>query len=108
MDAEGIQENTGTTKIIIRDGVFAFVQTADHALGAPITTGEYRGSGDHVIFKSLRPLFNEIETPSIRWSFDGQKLHLEFENCGHLDEIEPHLCEGIRVLYETHPWTKIG
>jgi peptide/nickel transport system substrate-binding protein len=106
-DLEGIQENTGTINIVMRDGVFAYIATADHALGAPISTGEYRGSGNRVIFHSLRPVFNELETPPIRWSFDGEKLHLRFENCGELNELEPHLCDVIRVLYEAHPWVKM-
>jgi peptide/nickel transport system substrate-binding protein len=106
-DPEGIKENTGTTNIVMRDGVFAFIGTANHALGAPITTGEYRGSGNRVIFESLRPIFNELTTPPIRWSLEGEKLFLRFEGCGELNQLEPHLCSFIRVFFEAHPWAKI-
>jgi peptide/nickel transport system substrate-binding protein len=107
-DNEGVQENTGTTKIVIRDGTFATISSAHHILEAPVTTGEYRGSDNHVVFEALRPFANKLVTPSMRWSLDGEELHLKFEDCGNLNKLEPHLCDSIKVLYEAHPWVKIG
>ncbi|MEA2497653.1 MAG: hypothetical protein QOH26_58, partial [Actinomycetota bacterium] len=38
---------------------------------------------------------------------DGEQLHLRFEGCGKLNQLEPHLCANIRLLYEAHPWDKV-
>ena len=42
-------------------------------------------------------------------SFDGTALHFHFLSCAGLHDPEnPGFCNDIRVLYEAHPWVKMG
>jgi peptide/nickel transport system substrate-binding protein len=108
-DPDGLLENTGTFTATLRDGQFESVQTGDHAYFAPIGLGHYRGSGDTVRFSTDRPAFNLLTTPPMRWSFDGRTLHFTFLSCQGLhDPKNPTFCNDIRVVYEAHPWVKVG
>jgi len=110
-DPGGVDEDTGIITISLRGGWFETVQSADHPVDNPIGVGTYTGSGDRVVFDLLEPSYNAISTPDMRWTFDGHALHLTFLGCGNLDHLDPnapHLCDDIRVLYEAHPWEKVG
>jgi hypothetical protein len=111
IDPDGIRENSGTYTIYLRDGTFVVVATADHPLFNPIFTGIYEGTGDQVMFTSQRAIFNAIEQPTERWTFDGTHLRFELASCrdlATLDPENPSLCQGLRTLYEAHPWEKVA
>ena len=110
-DPGSIDENTGTTKIYLRNGWFEFVQTADHPIFNVINVGTYRGEGNRVGFTVTGPEWNAISTPPMRWRLDGGALHFRFLGCGNLNTLDPHaphLCDDIKVFYEAHPWVKVG
>lgn len=111
LEPPAIAELTGTTKVIVQDGAFAFITTADHPIEDPVAVGSYHGSGSSVRFEIEWPSYNALSTPPMRWSFDGRALHLRFLGCGNLNRLDPrapHLCEEFRSTFEAHPWVKIG
>jgi peptide/nickel transport system substrate-binding protein len=111
-DPEGVEENTGTVTITLRpDGWFESWQRADHPLYHPLNVGTYTGSGDTVTFDTIAFVDNAIATPPMRWTFDGQALHFTFLGCGNLNRLDPqnpHLCDDIKIVFEAHPWDKVG
>ena len=110
-EPDDVRENTGEVTIYLRDGRWETVQTATHRLYNPINIGTYTGRGHRVVFSSTAPEVNVISTPPMRWTFDGHELRLKFLSCGKLNTLDPnntHLCRGISILYEAHPWVKIG
>jgi ABC-type transport system substrate-binding protein len=108
-DPAGLEENTGTVTIFLRKGLFRSVQSANHPIFNPVTVGRYTGSGDRVVFEGLASSGGTITTPPIRWTFDGSALHLTFLSCAGLhDPGNPSFCSDTRVLYEAHPWVKVG
>jgi hypothetical protein len=72
-DPGGVDENTGTTTISLRGGWFETIQSADHPVDNPIGVGTYTGTGDRVVFDLLEPSYNAINTPDMRWTFDGHR-----------------------------------
>ena len=72
-DPGGVDENTGTTTISLRGGWFETIQSADHPVYNPIGVGTYTGTGDRVVFDLLEPSYNAINTPDMRWTFDGHR-----------------------------------
>jgi hypothetical protein len=64
-----------------------------------------------VVFTTTAPVENAIATPPMRWTFDGHSLRFRFLGCGKLNTLDPHaphLCQDIKVLYQAHPWVKVG
>jgi peptide/nickel transport system substrate-binding protein len=112
IDPDGIDENTGTTTITLwPDGWFETWQRADHPIYHPINVGTFTGMGNTVTFTTVAFAGNALTTPPMRWTFDGQALHLTFLGCGNLNQLDPeapHLCDDIRAFYEAHPWEKVG
>jgi peptide/nickel transport system substrate-binding protein len=110
-DPDSLRENTGSFTISLHGGRFELMESADHKFYAPLNLGRYSGTGDTVVFTTDQPTFNQLTTPSMRWTFDGHALHFTFLGCGDLDTADPqnaHLCEDIKVLYEAHRWEKVG
>jgi len=108
-DPDSLRENTGTITITLRGGRFVLSETADHPFYAPLDLGRYAGTGDTVTFTTDQPTFNQLTTPPMRWSFDGSALHFTFLSCAGLHDPEnPNFCDSIKVLYEAHPWVKVG
>jgi hypothetical protein len=108
-DPQGLDEGTGTFTIFLRDGMYRFVQDADHPIFDPLSVGRYYGSGDQVVFEGIASSGGTILTPPMRWTFDGASLHFTFLSCEGLDDPEnPAFCDDTKVLYEAHPWVKVG
>jgi peptide/nickel transport system substrate-binding protein len=110
-DPSGVDENTGTQTITLRGGWFEMISTADHPIFKPINVGTYGGTGHRVVFTTTAPVENAIATPPMRWTFDGHSLRFRFLGCGKLNTLDPHaphLCQDIKVLYQAHPWVKVG
>jgi peptide/nickel transport system substrate-binding protein len=109
-DRGGILENTGTTTAYLRNGLFEFVQRADHEIENPISVGTYQGRGDQVTFHVQQPTFNALTIPKASWRLNGRALRIKLLNCGDLDQLDPsgHLCKDIRAVYEAHPWMKVA
>ena len=110
VDPGGIDEYTGTVTITLRpDGWFESWARADHTISHPISVGIYEGSGDTVTFKTVAFAGNILTTPPMRWSLEGTSLRFAFLSCAGLHDPEnPGFCNDIRVLYEAHPWVRIG
>jgi hypothetical protein len=108
-DPASLVENTGTTTIYIRNGLFRSVRTADHTIANPMTVGRYTGSGERVVFEGLASGGGIVTTPPMRWTFDGTALHFTFLSCAGLHDPEnPAFCADMRVIYEAHPWVKMA
>jgi peptide/nickel transport system substrate-binding protein len=108
-DPGSVQEDTGTTTMTLSGGHWRSTQASSNFIFNPVNSGIYYGSGDTVTFESQLPPTNALTVPEMRWSFDGRSLHFTFLSCeGLTDPNNPHFCDDVRVVYEAHPWVKIG
>jgi hypothetical protein len=110
-----IQNETGVVTVNLRNGLFSYLTYAPRPMDSPMAVGIYKGHGHEVSFQIQRPAPGSVlvgldgsgvfRVPAARWQFDGDALHFKLQDCGKLSRTQ---CEGIRAIYEAHPWVKVA
>jgi hypothetical protein len=95
-----IPENHGRFTLTIRaNGRWRLVQKAPNPLLDPVFAGTYTVKGSIIDFRTVAPA-EFAGDDVVGWRFDGKYLHL------HLKSKSPY--PETAVLYDAHPWRRIG